>query len=155
MRPLSRIARGLALVALALAVVGAPAAEAQELRLSGLGGEVLRDADLAQGTLIVVVWASWSPRGRDVAERVNAISQRWGGRSRVVTVNFQEDRQAVEAFLSDQPLRVPVFLDPDGAFAKRYALTNLPGLLVMRDGEAAYRGKLPDDPDRLLGEIFG
>jgi hypothetical protein len=72
----------------------------------------------------------------------------------VVTVDFQEDRGAVQSFLSDKNLQVPVYLDTDGAFSKKHAVTTLPGLLVIRDGHVAYRGKLPDDADRVLGEIL-
>lgn len=151
----AKLSRILVLLALAALVVGvASLADAQEVRLRGLGGEQLRDADLAQGTTIIVVWASWSPRGRDVVDRVNALAGRWGGQARVITVNFQEDRPTVEGFLAGKGLRVPVFLDADGAFAKRYAMTNLPGLLVIQNGEAAYRNRLPDDPDAVLGELI-
>ncbi|HUE97254.1 MAG TPA: TlpA disulfide reductase family protein [Longimicrobiaceae bacterium] len=151
----ARLSRILVLLALAAVVVGvASLAEAQEVRLRGLGGEELRDADLGQGTTIIVVWASWSPRGRDVVDRVNALSGRWGRQARVITVNFQEDRATVEGFLAGKGMRAPVFLDGDGAFAKRHAVTNLPGLLVVQNGEVAYRGKLPDDPDAVLAEII-
>ena len=149
---LSRLFLLLALAALAVGV--ATLADAQEVRLRGLGGEELRDADLAQGTTIIVVWASWSPRGRDVVDRVNALSGRWGRQARVITVNFQEDRPTVEGFLAGKGLGSPVFLDTDGAFAKRYAVTHLPGLLVIQNDDVAFRGKLPDDPDRVLVEII-
>ena len=143
--------------ALALTLVFAlplPAA-AQDFRLPGLSGGQLTDADLAQGATIVVVWASWSPRCRDIVERVNAIQGRWGSRARVVTVDFQEDRGAVQSFLSGKNLSVPVYLDGDGAFSKKHAVTTLPGLLVIQDGNVAYRGKLPDDANRVLSEILG
>lgn len=128
---------------------------AQDLRLSGLRGEELRESDLGSQPTIVVVWASWSPRGRDIDRRVNALTERWGGQARVITVNFQEDRDTVEKFLADKNLGAPVFLDADGAFSKKYAVTNLPGLLVFKDGNTAYRGKLSDDPDSVIGEILG
>lgn len=149
---LSRLFLLLALAALAVGV--ATLADAQEVRLRGLGGEELRDADLAQGTTIIVVWASWSPRGHDVVDRVNALAGRWGRQARVITVNFQEDRPTVEGFLAGKGLGSPVFLDTDGAFAKRYAMTSLPGLLVIQNGDVAFRGKLPDDPDGVLVEII-
>lgn len=143
-----------ALSALLVAAALALPASGQDLRLRGLGNEQLSEADLAQGTTILVVWASWSPRSRDVAPRVNSLAQRWGGRARVATVNFQEQRQQVEGFVSGKGLSVPVFLDPDGAFSKKYGVVNLPGLLVFKDGQVVYRGKLPDDPDRLMAELF-
>lgn len=152
--PLAVAIAAVAVSVLLAALAAAPAA-AQGLRLEGLGGEVLREADLAGQPTIVVVWASWSPRGRDVAQRVRALAARWGGQARVITVNFQEDRAAVEKFLAGESLGAPVFLDPDGAFSKKYAVTNLPGLLVFKDGDAAYRGKLPDDADAVVAPILG
>jgi thiol-disulfide isomerase/thioredoxin len=138
-----------------VAVLLAAPLAAQDVRLQGLGGERLVDSDLARGTTIVVVWASWSPRSRDIAARVSPLAQRWGGQARVVTVNFQEDRGAVESFLAGKNLGATVFLDPDGAFSKKYAMATLPGLLIIKDGQVVFRGKLPDDPDRVIGEILG
>lgn len=131
----------------------APAA-AQGPLLQGLGGERLSESDLAQGATIFIVWASWSPHSRDVVPRVNQVAQRWGGKARVVTVNFQEDRGAVESFLAGKGMGPTVFLDADGAFSKKYAVATLPGLLIIKDGRVAYRGKLPDDPDRVIVEIL-
>jgi cytochrome c biogenesis protein CcmG/thiol:disulfide interchange protein DsbE len=149
----SRLLVTLLMVAVVATAVTAPAA-AQGVRLHGLKGEQLAEADLSQGTSIVVVWASWSPHSRDIVERVNPIAQRWGGRARVVTVNFQEEAPAVQGFLSGKSLAVPVFLDSDGAFSKKYAVAILPGLLVVKDGQVVYRGKLPDDPDRVIVELL-
>lgn len=144
------------LAALALLALAVPAAvEAQgNLVLPGLSGGQLREADLAQGATIIVVFATWSPRGQDVDRRINQVANRWGSSARVVAVDFQEDRATVSEFLSGKNLSVPVYLDADGAFAKKYAVTNLPGLVVFKDGRAAYRGRLPDNPDSVLAEIF-
>jgi len=129
-------------------------ARAQELSLSCVGGGSLSDADLAHGSTIVVVWASWSPRSRDVAQRVGALAGSWGSRARVMTVNFQEDGPAVQKFLAGKGLGVPVCLDPDGAFSRKYNVATLPGLLVVKDGNVAYRGKLPDDADAVIGSAL-
>jgi hypothetical protein len=128
-------------------------AAAQPVTLSCLGGESLGDADLARGTTIVVVWASWSPKSRGVVERVNSLAGRWGGRARVVTVSFQEDRPAVERFLAGRNLGAAVCLDPEGTFSKKYNVATLPGLLVVKDGQVAFRGRLPEDPDRVIGDL--
>lgn len=131
-----------------------PFAEAQDMDLPGLQGGRLTGADLTQGATVLVVWASWSPKCRDIVPRVNAIADRWGNRARVVTVNFQEDRQTVQEFLTGKGLSVPVFLDLDGSFSKKNSVTTLPGLLVIRNGSTAYRGRLPDDPGGVIGEIL-
>lgn len=137
------------LVFLAFAAL-ARLAGAQDFSLSCLGGERLSDADLSHGSTIVVVWASWSPRSRDIVQRVNPIASRWSGSARVVTVNFQEERQTVQGFLAGKGLGSPVCLDPDGAFSRKYNVATLPGLLVVKDGQVVYRGKLPDDADGLI-----
>ncbi len=143
------------LLALLLLVASGAALWAQEgSRLVGLGGEVLTQSDLDRGSTVLIVWASWSPRCRDIVERVNPLAERWGGKARVATVNFQEDRAAVETFLRGKALRAPVYLDADGAFSKRNAVTTLPGLLVYVDGRVAYSGRLPEDPDRVLSQAL-
>lgn len=148
-----RLAAGLAVLAL-VALLAVPAG-AQGVRLTSLGGEQLGEGDFGQGTTIIVFWTSWSPKSRDIVARVNPLAQRWGGRARVVTVNFQEDRRAIESFLAGKNLAAPVFLDADGTFSKKYAVATLPGLLILKDGNVAFRGKLPDDPDKVIVEILG
>jgi thiol-disulfide isomerase/thioredoxin len=147
---------GVASLAAALTLTLAPpsSARAQGLSLSCLGGAHLSDADLGRGTTIVVVWASWSPRSRDIAERVGSLAGRWGGRARVVTVNFQEDGPAVQHFLAGKNLGAPVCFDSDGAFSRKYNVATLPGLLVVKNGEVAYRGKLPEDSDPTLADLL-
>ena len=152
MNPLRRLAAFWALLAL---LAAATPAAAQGVLLRGLGGEQLAEADLAQGATIFVVWTSWSPPSRDIVERVTPLVQRWSGKARVVTLNFQDDRKAVEGFLAGKSFGTTVFLDADGAFSKKYALTNLPGLLIIKDGKVVYKGKLPADPDRVIVEVLG
>jgi thiol-disulfide isomerase/thioredoxin len=143
---------GSSLLLLLLAFAGP--SSAQDDSLACLGGSHLSEADLAHGTTIVVVWASWSPRSRDIAERVSALAGRWGGKARVVTVNFQEERPAAERFLAGKHLGAPVCLDPDGAFSRKYNVATLPGLLVVKDGQVVYHGKLADDADQTLAGLI-
>jgi thiol-disulfide isomerase/thioredoxin len=124
------------------------------VRLPGLDGGQLTSGDLASGSTIVVVWSTWSPRCRDIVPRVNSLAGQWGGRARVVTVNFQEEPAAVRKFLEGKSLSAPVYLDRDGEFAKAHAVTTLPGLVVFRDGAARYQGKLPADPDAVLNDAL-
>ncbi len=123
-------------------------------RLQGLDGGELTQSDIERGATVLVFWASWSPRCRDIVERVNPIAAKWGGKARVATVNFQEDRGAVDAFLRGKSLQAPVYFDGDGAFSKRNAVTTLPVLLVYVNGRVAYSGPLPEDPDRVLTQAL-
>ena len=137
-------------VALVLALTGAWVSLGESLTLPGLRGGELTEAELSSGKLVVVLWASWSPRGRDVASRVNELAASLEGKARVVAVNFQEDRATAEGFVAEHPFRVPVYLDQEGSLARRYRLTQLPGLLVLSDGESKFAGALPADPARTV-----
>ena len=154
-----RSAVGLLALILVVGIVAlAPYRAAAQQRagaLPGLGSGQLSEADLTSRDTLVVVWTSWSPRCRDIVDRINALDERWGSQVRVVSVNFQEQRPAIERFLAGQRLEAPVFLDVRGDFAKRHAVTTLPGLLIYRDGEVGYSGKLPNDADTLIGRILG
>ena len=141
-------------MAMTLLVAFPFAGATQAISLSCVGGERLNDADLASGATLVVVWASWSPRSRDIVERVHPLAGRWGGQARVFTVNFQENPQAVQGFLAGRSFGVPVCLDPDGVFSKKYNIATLPGLLVVKDGQVVYHGKLSDDADRVIADLL-
>lgn len=145
-----RIAAGLALLLGLVVAAGLVVAQDGDLRLPGLAGGELREAGFQQGAHVVVFWTSWSPRGRDIVQRVNEIADRFGDRAEVVTVNFQEDAADVRAFLRDQErLKVPVYLDTDGALSKKYRVNSAPWLLVIKDGRTAFSERLPQDASVL------
>ena len=157
--PVARTWMSRLVVAVLLVVVGTglPSAYAQKgsFRLQGLKGGELRPADLNQGVVIMVVFASWSPRSRNIVPQVNAIVDRWGGQARVVMVSFQEDAATVEGFLSGKRPKATVYLDQEGDFSKSYAVTHLPSLLILKDGATGFSGKLPRDPDSIISQTIG
>lgn len=145
-------ARSLLPALLLVASLGAPGelAAADGPELPGLDGGRLGSAELERGAVIVVFWASWSPRCRDVVPRLGELARSWSSKARVVSVVFQEEPAAVRRFLAGKSPAVPVYLDRDGSFAKKHAIATLPGLLILKNGEAVYRGKLPVSPDPVI-----
>ncbi len=143
-----RITAAICLIALLVAV--SPAAAQWTLPRLG-GGAPLDQAAISSGLVIVVVWTTWSPRGRNIVERLNRIEADWGSRARVVSVVFQESPDAIERFLAGKSLAVPVYLDSGNAeFSKRHNVTQVPRLLVFKDGSTAVNVNLGDDPDPLI-----
>ena len=139
---------GILLVATVVAVAWiisgvSPASAQMNVSLPGLAGGSLSSGDLARGTHVLVVWASWSPRCRDIVPRVNELTGKFG--AAVKTIDFQEESAVVEAFLAGKGLRAPVYLDKSGDFAKGHAVTTLPGLVIYRDGEVKFQGRLDAD----------
>ena len=139
-----------ALCLVALLVVAFPAAAEWSLPRFG-GGDPLDPGTVQTGLVIVVVWTTWSPRGRNIVERLNRIQADWGDRARVVSVVFQESPEAIGRFLEGKKLTVPVFLDSGNAeFSKRHNVTQVPRLLVFKDGVTAVNVNLTDDPNPLI-----
>ena len=69
----------------------------------------------------------------------------------MVSVVFQESPETVERFLQGKEIEVSVFLDSGNAdFSKRNNVTQVPRLLVFKDGVAAVNVNLTDDPDPLI-----
>ena len=72
----------------------------------------------------------------------------------MVTVDFQEEPAEIERFLAGRSMAAPVYLDRDGEFSKSHAIATLPGLIVFRDGQARYQGKLPADADAAIADAL-
>lgn len=138
------------MVALSIAAAGVPAVAQEEITLPALQGPALKSSQLGNGTHILVFFASWSPRCRTVVEQGESLAGRFGQRARVALVDFQEEPEAVREFLSDHSTRLPVYLDRDGELAKRYAVTSLPHLVVLRDGKTVVSSKFPEDAPAVV-----
>jgi thiol-disulfide isomerase/thioredoxin len=132
--------------------LAATAASAQGDGMSCSGGQRLSAAELRQGTTLAIFWASWSPKSRDVFERINAAAAKWGGRARVVAINYQEDPQEARRALNGRTVNAPVCFDVDGSFSNSYDVATLPEFVLLRDGAVAVRGRLDDEAD---GKIAG
>ena len=133
-----------------------PSAEAFAIDTSGLtrlDGTEVSPGDLPDNA-IIIAFATWSPRCRKIVARSNAIQNRWGGVAPVFLVNFQEDAAVVEEFFGDDPPSAEVLLDRRAAFSKAHSITSLPGVLAVKDGRPAFRGKLPADIDSVLRPIY-
>ena len=112
---------GFAVTSLLASVVLTPLSLAREddsgWELSALDGTPLTRADLERGTTLLVVWASWSPRCRGIAARIDRLAQDWGTRIRVASVVFQEDPDSVRRTVNLTGLEAPVYLDFSGDFS--------------------------------------
>ncbi len=139
-------------LALLLIFIFSPTAEARVL--DGLKGDQFDTESLSQGDHIVVIWASWSPKCRTVVPRINEIHQEWSDGAQVISINFEESSEKAKNFLKGKGLLAPTYLDSDGSFSKEYRITNLPGLLLINDGEEAFRGAMPRDALALIEQTF-
>jgi len=145
------------LVALSLVLGTALAVDAQQatfrlakLGATGPGAAELTAETLGKGNKIIVVWASWSPRCRDIDKRVAALHEAWGSRADVLTVNFQEKPAAIRDALSKMDMKVPVYVDADGRFSKAHAVTTVPHVIVYSNGKRVVAQRLTRDVDSII-----
>ena len=89
-----------------------------------------------------------------MARRIDRLAETWSEEARVASVVFQEDRETVRAAVARQGPRGPVYLDLTGVFSKQHAVSTLPMLLIFRDGERLFRGKLAANPDAVIGRVL-
>ena len=159
-RPVSARAGIPALLALLLTWAVVPilaqgeAPASTRLTLPGLDREPLTAADLEHGATLIVAWASWSPRCRNVGAQIDRLTETWSDRARVASVVFQESAEKIREVVATKGPAAPVYLDLSGDFSKRHAVTTLPMLLIFRDGELAFRGKLGASPNPVIERML-
>lgn len=121
---------------LGLAMLVAAAAPDAPLELETLAGEPVRLALEGEAALAVHFWATWCPECREELRALDRAAARCAGRRvRVVAVNAGDTAPAIEEFLEEHPLRLPVLRDPKGAAWRRVAGRGLPANLVVAGGE--------------------
>ena len=107
-------------------------------------GDLRAESDRFKGFNVGVLWASWSPKCRDVRARLAELESVVDG-VRILSVSYQEEESAAAAFAREGQIRGPVYLDRDGAFARRIGLATLPAFVVYRDGSVLLRGRFGSD----------
>lgn len=101
------------------------AAPAFELR--DLAGRVVRLDDFRGRVVVLNFWATWCEPCREEMPAMMRLARDLGDRGlTVVAVNVKEGRAAVEGFVRELGLTVPVLLDSSGEVGDRYRLQALP-----------------------------
>ena len=110
--------------------------KAPYFELSDINGTRVYFSDFDNTPLILTFWATWKDDAADQIKIFDDYSSRnTQGLFRIVTVNSQEDKSAVGAFVRRGNYDVPVLLDRAGAVGKAYGIETLPtSFFIGRDG---------------------
>lgn len=144
----------LALATLLCAVASAQAAvnpgdPVGEVAAPDEGGQRRSVQDLRGKVVVLVFWGSECPSSKRYAQRLAALSRKWGDKVAFLGVasNGYEDAGKVKAAKQAQGLPFPVLIDAGGKIAHRLGVGTTPiALVVDAQGVVRYRGQIDDDP---------
>jgi thiol-disulfide isomerase/thioredoxin len=111
-----------------------------------LNGKVWRLADLRGRAVLLNFWAGWCEPCRAEMPSLQAMAEREGPqRLLVLAINFKESTPAVQRFVAQTQLTLPVLQDPLGTTARQWGIRIYPStVLIGADGRvrSVVRGEL-------------
>ncbi len=110
-------------------------------------GKLVGSDDLKNRNVIIVVWSSWAPRCNTIKQDIIKLSSKWGKDVDIWVVNFQEDEDQVLQFLGKDLKNAKLFIDKTGKFSRFHNITELPAVIVYKDGTAVFKGTFVRDPE--------
>jgi thiol-disulfide isomerase/thioredoxin len=110
------------------------------LARSDITGRMVDLKDFKGRVVLVNFWATWCEPCRDEMPSIERLRAKMAGRPfEVLTVNYGEGVQRIEAFLRKQDIKLPVLLDPDKESAADWKAGGLPmTFLVDAEGRVRY-----------------
>ena len=110
------------------------------LALPSIDGSVWSLAAQKGQVVVLNFWASWCEPCREEMPSLELLATRHQDQGlRVVAVNFRETDAAVQRFVQQTGLDLPVLRDRDGAAAQAFGVRVVPSTIVIgRNGRAAF-----------------
>ena len=112
---------------------------APDFQLSSLQAGSISLRDYRGKIVLVNFWATWCPPCVDETPGLEKFAEQTRDQGvTIIGVSVDEDRAALEKFVSQYHLSYPIALDPDRAVANRYGTFKFPETYVLdRDGRVA------------------
>lgn len=110
------------------------------LALPGWDGGSWSLAQAKRQVVLLNFWASWCQPCRAEMPSMELLAQRHADQGfQVVAVNFRETDGAIQRFIDETGLDLPILRDRDGAAAKAFGVRVFPSTIVIgRDGQAVF-----------------
>jgi thiol-disulfide isomerase/thioredoxin len=80
---------------------------------------------------VINFWATWCPPCRAEFPELDKFVKKNGEIVQFDSVDIQEDKLKVEAFLKNAKVSFPVLLDQDGAIAKQFRISAIPTTIIV------------------------
>ena len=99
----------------------------QDFKVTNLTG-VEKTRTSVKGKIVLLnFWATWCPPCREEIPGIESLSKAMKGRNfEVFAVNLGDDPATVKAFVAEQKMTFPVYLDPRNLLSRTYASQGIP-----------------------------
>jgi thiol-disulfide isomerase/thioredoxin len=115
---------------------------APDFQLDLLGGGQLKLSEQKGSVIVLDFWASWcGPCMHAMPQTDKVVAEFKNRKVKLVTVNMQEDQEAINGALERLNIHPIVAMDVDGAVAERYQVSAIPQVVVI-DTESNVAGVL-------------
>jgi peroxiredoxin len=119
---------------------------APDFHLSSLDGRTISLADYrGKKKVVVVFWASWNNGSHAVMPPLGSFAKMARTPDAdfdIVTISVDDDKKAVESFVRESKLELPVLLDPSQAVTKAFGVRSIPALMLIDTGGKVTFGRV-------------
>lgn len=125
---------------------------APDFELSDIDGKPIDLKDKRGKVILLNFWASWCPPCVKEIPSMNRLAQSFeADQFEIVSVNFKETPETIQAFLNQVQVDFPVLIDLDGRVSARYEIFSFPSSFILdANGQMRYSVNAAiewDDPE--------
>lgn len=127
------------------------------LVLSTADGEKINYSDYKGKVTLVNFWATWCRPCIEEIPSLNRLREKMKGKAfQLISVDYAEDQQTIEAFMKEVNVDFPVLLDTDGKVSAKWNVVVFPSTFVIApDGKIVYgvKGGIHWDTEEVIRQI--
>jgi thiol-disulfide isomerase/thioredoxin len=127
------------------------------IELPDTRGDIVSIEDFTGKVTLINFWATWCPPCVGEIPSLNRLKNKMQGQPfQLISINYAEDRQAINKFMQEVKVEFPVLLDQDGSFATRWNIITYPSTFVIdKEGKIRYgvNAAIEWDSPELLEKI--
>jgi thiol-disulfide isomerase/thioredoxin len=120
--------------------------------LPGLDGKQVNSQSFVGSVVVLDFWATWCPTCIATLPELDGIYKNFKNQGvKVFAVNLQEEKDAVQKFINDTKLSIPVLMDSEGKVLSQYEPeAQLPFTMIIgKDGKVFKAGFLAADEQQM------
>ena len=122
---------------------------APEFHLKNLDGQIVSLSDFRGKPVLINFWASWCQPCREEMPYLQQVYDEWTGKGLVLlTIDIGETPAAINKFLAENNLSLPVLLDSDKQVGQEYGITGIPETFLIDKNGIIRKKQIGAYPDK-------